>query len=577
MLYALWIADILGLGYLYADQWRIMETLLTQPFPANLLESQNDHHPIIPSLLHYINLFVLKQNQTPVMWLGIAIALLCCVFLIRTAYLSAGLTSQQKIVLSGLALMTILHTANGRLLFYANDSVHSYLVLLPLLIGIWLIFRQAEPNIKTALPESKLLLLLVCLGTLAVFSFGTGAVVLPTFCVALLLAHKSLSVTVKLALYTVLITLVYLYLLPSRTIPNSAELESPLITWVAYVPKIMSAPLAAMVDNNFAVQRLTEPLAATVRELTESVFGPILFVAAFVYLTFLTLGILFDRTKASSTEGYYLSLAISMVAVGVLISFARKTLVHYYPENTTDSRFFVWSSFFWLCFVSLLYLRLGRSKNQFARMNASMVAAFFILLLLASSTAPKIKENLRTDHLRALDSTLRASMGIHAGYWEFLGIRAKQIALVAEGFRARNVPLLDSFSDRIYLQQFPHKMAAATKHLEGNVWFTKLNQTSGKTYAEVRIRTSNESDTIYVLSKDSRVTGIFRRTPHITGLANSFRKSQKAQPLNIYLGFIHPFDADTCYHYAHASSEGKFVTGPFILKGNITHNSRCPE
>ena len=186
-----------GIDYLYADQWRIVGDYVTKPFPENVLGSQNGHRPVFPGLVHYGNWFVLGWEQKGVLWFGYLLALVCALSLLGLAKQVTAISHAQCFCIGGLTLAMLLWPGAARTLYHSNESLHSYLVLLPLIVGLRAIVATS-PGAVSLRRSVTLWFVLVSLGLLAALSFGTGLMVLPGFVLMSLLQKRPLAFSVSL-------------------------------------------------------------------------------------------------------------------------------------------------------------------------------------------------------------------------------------------------------------------------------------------------------------------------------------------------------------------------------------------
>lgn len=558
--YSFWTAFHYGLAHLYTDQWRIMATLLDHPFPQNLLESQNGHHPVLPSLIHYISVFVFHQDQRPAMWVGFGIAVTCVFWSGWVLYRSESLSCFQKALLWSVATMALLHSVNGRLLYYANDSVHTYLVVLPLMVGIWLLATAKNQRKGWLSGGWTLLTALAVLGVVGVFSFGAGAVLFPTFVVTALLAKERLWFLAALVLAGAVVIVTYLFLLPGQGVGKAGvqTIEPSLLQWLGTIPRMMSAPLVHMLEHHVLALALPESARASLFHLVRQWVGPALFVAAFLYLARHTIRQLINDRSGSALELYYLSLTIASVAIGLLVCFVRRILFLIFPSQAYQDRFMVWSMLFWLAFFSLLYLRSASTRSvTFGRIGLAGVV-LFVLLMVGSNTHWEFRQQLKRNSMVATQAALRSSMNIHADYWESIGLPAELFTRVSEGFRRREIPIIDPVFDSRYLMAFPSEPGLDGSELNFHETVLLENSRTNSPAVYVTASMGNEAPVVYILSDTRQLVGILvLHAAH--GSPMDFIRGRS--PERLLSGYIHPFDSSVCYSYIFRNSAGVYVSG----------------
>jgi len=109
------------------DQYRSYATFLSLPFPQNILQSDNGHHPVIPNLFRLAEIHWFATNQLLQISVGT-----CCAFLSATIIsVSVWRTRNLPLVARAagvmLAVLGLLWLANARMLLHGNESLDVYL------------------------------------------------------------------------------------------------------------------------------------------------------------------------------------------------------------------------------------------------------------------------------------------------------------------------------------------------------------------------------------------------------------------------------------------------------------------
>lgn len=564
---AVWMATTYGLHTLFADQWRIFHTLLTSPFPLGLLESQNGHRPVIPNLIHYINAFVLHRDQTSVMWLGFAIALACCGALAWFILRSGDLPLQQRVVLASLSVMAVLHTSNGPILYHSNDSIHSYLVLLPLLLGLGLLARDGLPagSGYAASPRgtARLAAGLSALALVGLFSFGTGAVLFPTFLVIAVLARAPARLVIVLFLAGAGATAIYLFALPEASAQAAMQQDGPreLLTALPMLPRWAGAPLAQMISDGFYLQWLDAAAREELSHLLQYWICPILFLTGFVHASALTLAVLFGRRSLTAAEGVFLGLVIAMVAVGVLVTFNRYFLWLALPHDVFSWRYYAWSSMLWLGIVALAYLGLSRAAPRAA---VSLALVYGAVMFCSLATAPA-REDLAETAWHSTSNSLHSAMGIHPGaYWKWLEITsAEQILFVGHELKKRGIPLFDPVVDRVFNEPLGEVRRVPAPPLAAQIVARRTETVSGTWYAELETRLEGGPQRVLLLSPGGRIKGFLVPDPRDDSAALMLARAETRS--RAYFGYISNYARRHCYRYAIEVEPGVFAVGPLTL------------
>ncbi|MFT4518480.1 MAG: hypothetical protein ACI9JM_000861 [Halioglobus sp.] len=580
--YSLWLAQEFGLTSLFADQWRIFDGYLSSSFPLGLLLDQNGHRPVFPNLIHYTNTLVLHQSQTTVMWFGFGLALCSSFFLVGIICRNTALDTAQKLVLSSLALLAMLAIGNATILFHPNESVHSYLVLLPLFIGLWLISAESsvkqDQDVATAEADSPQLLLLL-LGTLATFSFGAGGVVFPTFLVMAVVLHKSFPYLLKLAASSAVAISVYLVVLPT------AERKNPIVShyvdadylnveWVLSVLKWISAPISYMYANSSIVKWLGYDIVTNVDTPVHQWIGPALALLILLYLSTLALRSLLGQRHLSRLENVYLGIAVGMIAVGVLVGFTRRALWHELPSNVFDPRYFVWSSLIWLSAISLIYLRFRQSSKGAVSALGLLLPGLYIFVVLGGNFSASSHADLVAGKDASRATALRATLDVYPShYWTWIGVvEREQIAFVGEQFRTIGAPILSKSIDEMIGSTIEASKFRKADSM-GIVTSVPLkNGTQKNRYVEVNAKLPLADPTIFVLDEDSVVKGLLLKEPvyrnPILALVGGGADEHD------YHGIVSKYNRKNCYFYAIPEAGGKYLRGPIYLN-NPRHDSDC--
>lgn len=580
--YALLLGHRFGLEILYADHWRNVDILLQHPFPAALFEKQNGHHLVVPNLLHWVNLFVLKQGQTGIMWLGFGLGVLLAALVAAIAWRDAQASTAQKVMLGGLAAMTVLHASSGTTLYHSFDSTHTYLALAPLVLGLLLLNRQADRRHAadtTAGGNRGCLLLLVLLGTLSTTSFGYGVMAFPVFVLFSLLRRMPVSFTVLLGTAGLVVVLAFLLLMPD-TFENptglsdgTADPDQPLWVWLWRILQWIGAPVAIMASNSLPLQFLDAEIAQRLGETLRYTVAPALFVPVFVYLAVLTLQGLLGRTRLSAAEATYLGIAIAMIAVGTVVILRRFTLFQVMPENIFESRFYPVSSLVWLAAVSLFYLRHAHATARPLALAARALPWLFLLLLASSTTAPAFRQALATAQLLSQDQTLRVAMNLQPSWiWQYLGVTDQaQMLRVARELKRRGIPVFDPVADRL-LGTYLDAVASDSDHSHevSVLGVSQNNLESGRSmYAKIAADIDSGDDILYILDRQRRVVGILAREP---AAAETLRTPPPNTRFGGYItGYGPPFE----FTWAAGDEVAGFRAGPVRLAQSEQSRARA--
>ncbi len=570
LLYAVWLAEQFGLYTLYADQWRIYGMIIELPFPEGLLVDQNGHRPLVPNLVQYFNSFVLKRDQQSVMWFGLMLALVFIAMLVVLVYRSERLDSGDKIILSSLAMVSVLHVSNGVILFHSNESVHSYPVLIALLAGLWLLARPTAREASSHGSFRRIILeaaALAVLGFLGSLSFGAGAVIFPTYILIALLIRRPVPLVALTVLSWAALLIAYLGMLPENPVKSpfashGIGVDGTGFSWLVSIFRWMSAPVSSMFELSVLQYCFSQDRWQDLTQLVRYHVAPATAGCIFLFLAILTVRRFFKASSGSALEDVLLGLGIAMVAIGCLVAYTRRDLWQTLPVSVFSSRFYVWSSLIWLAGVSLAYLKLRQSRIQYAATVALVPPIFYMALLLGSNITDASRAELLESRQRSLDTSLRTAMDLHPGnYWEWIGVtKPTQIQRVGREFKRLGIPILDLDFERRYLTQVSDNAPVTAPPLEGGIHEVSARRPP---FASITVVTADNADRIIVVGPGRKISGLLLAEP-VYHSPLSVLVPGNVQT-RIYRGYIGNFQDDASYYYLAEDAGGKLSLGPLTL------------
>jgi len=380
-----------ALRYPAFDQYRLYAIYLGLPFPANAVQLENGHRPILPALLRLLEIRWFGADQILQTVVGLAAAAASLALIVRTIARECSLdivTRAAAILLSTLAIFWL---GNARVLIHGNESVQMYFVMLFVVLAIFIVAKRREP-------ASIALACACCLS--ASFSFGTG---MASFGAVMLLGAivrwrwpewtiVSVAFLASIGVYAL-------------GLPGSAGVRHTLFVAphenVAIVLRWLSAPwMCAWLGNGdamlpswgrsavsqtglgYAVLASARGIAAMFGEdalLRESLLvgalGVVAFFAAIVHAW---------RRRAALSSLRFLALGLSAFAFGaaVIVCFARLEAFRMFPGDVFADRYLPWSCLFWLGLA--LYALGGESRSTW-KAPAAAFAAFATAAILLTS------------------------------------------------------------------------------------------------------------------------------------------------------------------------------------------------
>jgi len=396
---------------LYADPWRFIAHFLTAPWPWNVLEADNGHRELFPNLVRVLELDWLQANQ----WLQIAVgATLACA---TAAVLAWGIRRESagaaaKAATLFFAVAGIFWLGNERSLAHGNESVHVYLVTLCLTLGCWLL------SDRSADASPKRLAIVVLLGAVAAFSFGSGIACFAGYVMVLLLRRSPWRSVGVVAAGAVVAAALHLSL-GNAGLGNAGG--GPSFQSIPQLLRWLSAPFVyaawPLLDSNAAAQIPVTGVRDACLFLArafEGLFGPaqtavwpnaLLGIGGGFWLL-LSSHATWRRAQALRMERVALGMAWFALAVGVLVCASRAGYFVQYPQQVVAPRYLPWSSLFWSGLAMTTVLRWQPSKPGYCAAWALLAA-----VLLAPSQAWMAMLAYRTQSLAELNA-VGAAVGV---------------------------------------------------------------------------------------------------------------------------------------------------------------------
>lgn len=395
---------------LYADPWRFIAHFLTTPWPWNVLEADNGHRELFPNLVRALELEWLQANQ----WLQIAVgAALACTTgaVLAWAIRREPAAAAAKAAALFFAVVGIFWLGNERSLAHGNESVHAYLVTLCLTLGCWLLSDQSTDA------SPKRLAVVVLLGMVATFSFGSGIACFAAYVVVLLLRRAPWSSVGVVVVGAVVAAALHLSLgntglgnaggPPFQQIPQLLRWLSAPFVYAAWPLLDSNAaaqiPVAGVRDACLFLARGFEGLFGSAQT---AVWPNALLGISGAFWLLLSSHATWRRPQALRMERVALGIAWFALAAGVLVCASRAVYFVQYPQQVVAPRYLPWSSLFWSGLAMTTVLRWQPSKPGYCAVWALLAA-----VLLAPSQAWMAMLAYRTQSLAELNA-VGAAVGV---------------------------------------------------------------------------------------------------------------------------------------------------------------------
>ena len=155
------------------DQFRLYDIYLSQPFPNNVLQLENGHRPVIPSLLRLAEIHWLQANQMLQIVLGAGFATATSAIVAWFGWRSRRLSLPARAASVMLAVIGVFWLSNARMLLHGNELVHAYLIMVCVTSGSFCVYRAGS-----GAPAAWMSFASLC-AAIATFSFGPGIAAFP--------------------------------------------------------------------------------------------------------------------------------------------------------------------------------------------------------------------------------------------------------------------------------------------------------------------------------------------------------------------------------------------------------------
>ena len=371
------------------DQFRSYQLLLEQPFPLNVVNIENGHHPIFPNLLKLFDLWASGGRQWLLLGSGGALALVCWALLVRAAW-----HEQQAPFLLRCALVLTISIAlfwlgNARMLLHGNEAVAVYWVLACLLLGVYGLTTERQP---AGLYWSATAIML------GSFGFGNGPVVGCALLLIAALQRKSWRRLAALGLVFAAALLLYTYILPGAEKVQAALFLRPsdnlqmTLRWLSGVWMEawlgLSDSPSGMLRSALLRQGWGTWLVHSADWLASWFAEPTLQAKMFLSLrlgafgALLLIGLSYGTYRwRMGSRVLLMGLALAWFALGtaLLVGLSRYTYFVWMPSQIFAPRYLPWSCMFWLGLV------LATTACFHARWPRLVMASLTSLVLVAAA------------------------------------------------------------------------------------------------------------------------------------------------------------------------------------------------
>ena len=383
-----------ALRYPAFDQYRLYSIYLGLPFPANAVQLENGHRPILPALLRLAEIRWLAADQKLQVIVGLGAAIVSLVLLAQKFVRDRSRFDVIAAACVAQAVIGLFWLGNARVLLHGNESVQMYGVILCVVVAILTIDRSRTVFSWRAV-------VLTCGScTAAAFCFGTG---MASFAAAMLLAAFSgwrRGALAAVALVFVITSGVYLIGLPGGAGIRHTLLLEPsanltmLLRWLAapwmcaglgHGDPILAEWWRTPVDLGNATIESAKTIGASFGD--EAVMRESLLVGAVGGIVFMMVMIDAWNRRGTLPSTRFIAIGLSTFALGagLIVCVARLEAFRQFPGEVFADRYLPWSCLFWLGLVLYALDRMPRTA-PFELTAALVTFVSFILFLPSQRT-----------------------------------------------------------------------------------------------------------------------------------------------------------------------------------------------
>lgn len=380
------------------DQWRMYVTLLSLPFPQDVLQLENGHRPIIPNLIRIAEIHWFGANQLLQISIGTSCALL------TSGIVAFGLAKDRDLPVPTraagvmLAVIGIFWLANARMLMHGHEALHAYLVALMVVSAGLCTWKASSGAPLRWLGAASL----AC--AIAMFSFGPGVASFPAIlALGATLRLRWRHLLVPLAVFLLCLAL-YLLVLPGnqgvRNVLDFRPLASLVTTaqwlaspWVNAWLGVADPPLLSWLPASMQTSATGRILIGLANALTShygiawqsvaAVIG-----CAGIALFLLRIGIFYRRrTALSQTQAVAIALCLFVLATAAMIGIARLDYLAAYPGQNYADRYLMWPCLFWMGLTLLLLIDVSKFRTRIVAMAGLLLLIALPIALLPTHRA----------------------------------------------------------------------------------------------------------------------------------------------------------------------------------------------
>jgi hypothetical protein len=417
------LAAIANFAFRYPafDQFRLYRIYLGMEFPANALQLENGHRPVLPALLRLAEVRWLDADQTLQIAVGTIAAVLVLLLVIVTIVRAREIPAPTRAAASALTVLALFWLGNARMLMHGNESVHTYFVMLFCVLALLAV--NAARNARAA---AWMVAATLCC-TIATFSFGTGIASFGcVLALGMILRLRARDLAIPAATAAVVLA-IYLAGLPGHGGVRGSLHYDPAVMFTSVARWLSSPwmhawlgtgdpPLEPWLQSSLLTMRSARPLVACARWLSE-LFGAralmiesaVVGFAGLCAFAIACVHALRRGRELGALRALALGLAMFAVGAATIVCLARHGLFAQLPEQVFADRYLPWSCLFWLGLA--LYAIGGERGHTFAA-GARVVFATAVCLYVFAPSHRAMAGWSATVSRHVLQSGVAAQLGI---------------------------------------------------------------------------------------------------------------------------------------------------------------------
>jgi len=368
----------LGLRHPALDQFRLYPIYLEQSFPANVVQIENGHRPVLPSIVRVAEIHLTDADQTLQLAIG-ALAALALAFagaLVHRRFDKASAASTAIALLAG--CFGVFWMANSRMLLHGNESVHAYFAGGFSLLAFLIAWRASQRRCLRCLTVA-----LAC-ATAAGLSFGPGVAAFGLILIAPIIAGNWRFFLIGLG-YAAAFAIGYLFLLPQGENARSViAFDLPVLLdhlgyWLGsalvhaglganpsaglwQAPTLALTPLGALSDEPY--------FSWTLHGATYTILALTLYSSYRAW-----------RDSADTPRLVIVGIGLSWFAfgAGLLVCLARSDYLTVHTDQKFADRYLLWSCFYFLGAWFQIQGRLTRTDTGLMIATAALIGVGWIM------------------------------------------------------------------------------------------------------------------------------------------------------------------------------------------------------